>query len=836
MTTSDSAQLSSSTLKTNIFAEKFLYHVNRDNFNKVSANAIFNTEFKKTLFDEDSLYIIIGTDSGLLPQYIQQQGIPPGTRYIFIELEDILSQLYEHNLLKSLDSDIICTTLEKWAEQAVKWKFREYSYIGKVASYKAICAQQANIPEYAELNWQATETLQTMHFQCSSSIGCQQFIIRQIQNIPDNILPVKLLHNVFQEQTAIILAGGPSLSNILPWVKQHREQLVIFAVSRVARQLLKLNIEPDFICSVDPQAENIDVSKEMFLFKDTIFIHSYHVDSSLVNQWSGTKLYFGNRFPWKSQSNPDNISSVGPTVSNCALAAAHYFGCPQILLAGFDLCYTKEGITHAEGSDEAESGPKFNSSLLEVETYSGHKRSTEPEFLIALNNLGKQAKLIQNDHKDIINLAIDAAKADNIRYLPPEQIILGAPVLTPTQIKRQIPDLSNTTLKHHYQTISAELERAIHHISLIQKLAQKALKINNKMYNAQGEIDNYKDKRTLDKLEKQITRQHLSFSVLVKSFGIRNFLKITAPHSDDDSWTAEKTKKMGAIYYQAYDAGAKYLLSTLNATLLRTQARAEELKDQPDFNLLIRQWQQDNSYKRAITWREQHPDYKFSEHTTEKLLDLEQLFQDILDNKQTRFKKRTEAYSSLPALKTKAILLFKHNKLEGLENLEKGLHQLQSEIKTPYLLLVKGYRTELEGNIELALQCYEDIINLEDSPLLEEALLRISSINIVQNDHYNAHLALRCLSQISPIYLPYYAESCRITGDSLQAIDSYMHYINFFPEDMICKLKIANLYIEIKAYEAAGLMLKHILDVDPDSHAATILTAQVKSLSEHTTN
>ena len=92
MPTTNFSNHSSNTLKTNIFNERYLYSINRDSFSKVSASAIFEAEFKTKIFDENTLYIILGTDSGLLPQYLQKQGIPAGTRYLFIELNEVLAQ------------------------------------------------------------------------------------------------------------------------------------------------------------------------------------------------------------------------------------------------------------------------------------------------------------------------------------------------------------------------------------------------------------------------------------------------------------------------------------------------------------------------------------------------------------------------------------------------------------------------------------------------------------------------------------------------------------------------------------------------------------------------
>ncbi|BCG62740.1 MAG: hypothetical protein methR_P0390 [Methyloprofundus sp.] len=827
------SQVNTNTLTTNIFGEKFLYHINRDSFSKISANAIFDAEFKEKLFDEDSLYVIVGTDSGLLPQYIRYQGVPAGTRYLFIEIPEVLQQLQQQDLIHALNDEIICTTAEFWEEEAKELKLKDYCYLRQVYAFKAICAQQVNLPEYAELNWQITESLQSLHFQYASSLGSQTFLIRQLENIADNILPAKLLNDTYPNQTAIILAGGPSLTDILPWVKKNRSKLVIFSVSRLSKLLISIEIEPDFIVSVDPQEENIDVSKEMFQFKKTVFLHSYHIDPSLANQWPGIKLYFGNRFPWKTASNPDNIDATGTTVSNSALNAAYHFGFQRILLAGLDLCFSKEGITHAAGNDEASIGPNFNTSLSEVETYKGDQRSSDPDFYLALRSLEHQAKAINTEHKEVINLAIDAAKAEGIKYVHPDNISLDSITTAPFDIASvNTPQLKKADFEKHYASILVELGQAVHHIKLIEKLSKKALKINEEMYNATGEIENYKDKRSLDQIEKKLNKQHRKYSSLVKSFGVLNFIRIISPHSDSDDWTAEKAKELGRIYYQSYETGAQQLLALLDKTVLRIKARLEETSDTPDFALLIEQWQQDKSYNRASMWKANHPSASIPENVAQEFNTLANKFQAILEATQTAFKQNIENLSALALSKTKAILLFKHQKVIALQNLKDGLdlHYAQESEKEPYKLLIAGYIAELENNTELALQLYDGVISIEDSPLLEEALLRVASISISQDNHANTLLALKCLSQLSPIYLPHYAESCRLTGDILEAIDSYNTYIQAFPEDTLHKLKLVNLYIEIKVYDAAELMLDHLLSIDPSMEMAQQLKSRINQL------
>ncbi|MDP3334683.1 MAG: DUF115 domain-containing protein [Methylococcaceae bacterium] len=836
MTTDIFVQVSTTgTLKTNAFGDKYLYNINRDSFDKISAQAIFDAEFSKSLFEEDNLNIIVGTDSGLLPKYIQQHGVPSGTRYIFIEPEQILEQLHQHQLLEELPSEIICTTPSQWQDQAKTFKINEYAYINRIKSFNAICAQQAVLDEYPELSWQLSEALHILHFECSTAIGCETFIVRQLENITDNILPVTLLANAYQGKTVIILAGGPSLTTVFPWLQENRHKLVVFSVSRISRQLIAAGIEPDFVFSVDPHDANIDVSKEMFLFsKRTILINAYHLQPSLLNQWHGRSLYLGTRLPWHSDFNINNLRGTGPTVTNSALSTAHYFGFSKILLAGFDLCFTKEGITHAQGSDEQLAGPKYDTSPLQVETYNGEYRPTGQDYYAALLILAKQAQAIATDHREIINLAATAAKVEHIAHIPTTEIILSDihQVEGINHVKQRIPELTEAVLSAHYQSVIDEFQIAAFQIQAIEKLAQKALYINKQMYNSDGRIENYKEKRELDKIEKQLKTKYRNYSKLVKKFAVRDFIKITSPHDSDD-WDAEKAQRLGDIYYQAYQSGANKLLMFINEAISRTQSRQEELKIEPDFNLLLKQWNQDQSYRRATFWLTRHDSAHLPKDTILKLQAIQEQFNQVLTNQSTTFKTELTKRSTLPLLKSKIKLLFKHKKLDELKNLKTGfINDAKHDNKEPYLLLINGYIAELENDFENALSNYNNIINLDNSPVLEEALLRVASISLEQQNPQNAFLAMNCLAQLSPLYLPYKAELARILGDFTLAIDSYNDYINFFPEDTLSKLKLTALYIDIKVYDAAELMLEYILKETPNLESAISLKCRLAKIKE----
>ncbi|TAK63008.1 6-hydroxymethylpterin diphosphokinase MptE-like protein [Methylobacter sp.] len=816
-------------IKTNAFGERYFYNLNQDSFDKISSQTLYNAKFGDRLFQTDSLNIIIGTDSGLLPLYLQQKGLPKGTRYIFIEPASILEQLKNYRLLEELDPAIVCITLDEWNENTQLFKIQDYFYINSVHSFNSLCAEDDNCNVYAELCWHINEVLAQGHWNVNMTLGNETFTTRQIANLADNLLPAKLLKNTFHGKTVVLLAGGPSLDEALPWVQEHRQQIVIFAVSRISRQLKNINLEPDFIFSVDPTELSFDISKEMLTFStQPVFVYSYHTVSSLVSQWQGIGLYLGSRVPWKSTLNHENIDGAGPTVTNTALNLAHYFGFKRIILAGVDLCFTRDGYTHANGSDEHIAGPRFNLTSLQTETNGDFMAPTSCDFAAAINTLALQAKAITATGCKIINPSANAAKVSNINYTPLTDIELDPNPIDATAIIAEQIAFSNHRF-HNEQAIISELKRAQFQINAILHLAENALTINESMYSVHGTIENYKDKRKLDKIEKKLNREHRQFSKLVKKFGIRSFIKITKPFTDED-WSAEETREMGNAYYEAYRDGAIALLKLISDAKERVLSRQEEASDEPDFNLLVTQWRKDHSFGRARSWQQNHPHANIPEAVQTEFNELERLFISVLDNKNTAHMARAKSYTSFFMLKKRAGLLFKHQKIQELNDLLSGLHKHEEQTTAiPYVYLINGYLAELQDDTETAITAYHNIIDSEDSPLLEEALLRIAVIGISTNDidNTNAYLSLQCLSQLNPFYLPFYAEVVRLRGDALAAIDAYNNYIRQFPEDTLVQMKLTMLYIENKTYDAAELMIDYILAKTPDSKVAMDLKKQL---------
>ena len=96
--------------QTNQFGDHYLYLINGDLFDAEGSQSIFSYNYGH-LFNTDSLYIFAGTDSGLLPKWIKSISIPEGSRYLFVELPEVI-QLLDLKSISDVPEFDLCTPEE----------------------------------------------------------------------------------------------------------------------------------------------------------------------------------------------------------------------------------------------------------------------------------------------------------------------------------------------------------------------------------------------------------------------------------------------------------------------------------------------------------------------------------------------------------------------------------------------------------------------------------------------------------------------------------------------------------------------------------------------------
>ncbi|MDW7645466.1 MAG: 6-hydroxymethylpterin diphosphokinase MptE-like protein [Desulfuromonadales bacterium] len=815
----------------NHFGDRYLFSINREAFNRVGSATLYKTWFGDSLFEEDTLNILVGTDSGLLPKYIFEKGIPSGSRYLFIELPEVDSVLKKELDWNAYPESLSCVELDHLFFEPLLTTLQQYQFLNRIVLRKSLAAEDAYLPEYATLFGMVHQALEHFAWQVNGSLGNEAFIRKQLENVAENRMPATYLMGIFPGKTAIILAGGPSLDDIFPWLLANRDKVVVLAVSRVCRRLIEVGLEPDLVFSIDPHEVSFDVSKDLLRFQEkTLFVNLYHVVSSLLGQWRGRSVYVGPRFPWESPLNVDTLPAPGPTVTNLALSTAVEMGFSQIVLAGLDLCFSKEGFTHARGSNERQAGPQLHEVRSQVETNGGWMAETDSAFAEAIEQIGYQAGSARDRGVTLINPAAGAAKIPNVTHIPVEKIDM--PVQEQSiydTLQAHLPQETSASRIKYYRTVLDELAQANASLRQIKKLASEALVANAGLFGRNGLDADFRYKTKMDGIEKKLNEKYSAFVPLVKKYGIRHFIKISRVDSAKE-WSDNEIEKTGQVYYEAYRDSAASLLALVENAQERVRTRLEEEKPHPDFKQLIKQWQKDGQPGRVLVWKERSvvTSTELPPEIRQQVACLEKEFAIQLDNRETAHMARSRRYANLSGVTNKALFLFKNKEKERLRNLAEALSMHPDPVAKKYLLLVQGYLSELNCDDPLALEHYLSLVSEENAYLLEDVLRRIASLSLTTNHADNALMALEYLSSISAVYMPQLAELQRLMGMHRQSLDTYANYLEKAPGDVVTMLKLGQFYSELGIVEGCRLMYRSVLEVDPDNKVAMKLLEKVK--------
>ncbi|MBP2657530.1 MAG: hypothetical protein H6Q69_562 [Firmicutes bacterium] len=157
----------------------------------------------------------------------------------------------------------------------------------------------------------------------------------------------------FEGMPVIIVSAGPSLNKNIHLLKEAKGKAVIFAVGTAVKALKKWNIEPDIIFSIDPHPLNYEHFKGVDVGEAALVseIQSNHM---IFENYQGP-IFVSGKMPvlkWFGDTieNKGMIESGG-SVANNAFAAAYKMGANPIILVGQDLAYSRDGHSHASGTN-----------------------------------------------------------------------------------------------------------------------------------------------------------------------------------------------------------------------------------------------------------------------------------------------------------------------------------------------------------------------------------------------------------------------------------------------------------------------------------------------------
>ena len=812
----------------NAFGEHSLFLINRTAFQDNDACTVFRTYFGENLFKEDTFYVIAGTDSGLLYQYIKAHGAPKDSRYLFVELPQILELLVDMN---APEENIATSTLEDWQEQGTNnMDMQNYALHDRLVLFRSLGVVHSHYNEYPPFWRKLNEQFALIKESYIIGLNNLPFTIQQLRNLTENQVPQICLKDTFQGKTAVVLAGGPSLNELLPWVQQNRSNLLVIAVARISKTLLQADIQPDIIVAVDPYNMTVHLNIEMYEFQDgTLLANEYHVNSILLASWGGKKVFSGPRYPWTTSLNPENIpAAAGGTVTNSAFAIAVEAGASQLILGGVDFCFSQTGHTHTKGSAEHAQGSCPMSGDTQVITNSGRMAHTRNDLLKSAQSIELQAEDAIARSCRIINPSPDSIRLANVEHISLDAIKIE-PLEKPAAeiIADCLPADDNKSRTFHYNEVLSEVDRILDELRTIKELCVEALMHNRKLFNKDKKGASFASNAKIDSIEKKLEEKYADTVKLIKLFGLQRLVFTLNQHEQSKEKQDEKKLKDNTKYYflSILDT-AKELIDHLQQARSRTLCRLEEEKPQPNIETLIKQWRHDDQPGRAIQWAKQHENYisQLPEDQKQALDSFVDSFDDSLEQHGKDYLKTIERETRLEGFNARAREYFQHRDEEGLVGLEASLEEHNNaELAMQLIHLVRGYLAELHNDIPLAIKSYKEATG----PAQIDALQRLFKLHTDKQDYDSVLEVLKALSDISPTYTPMYAEMLNVTGDVNKAVEIYTDYLLENPNDLNSVMKLGNIYCQHGATDGVEWAMNYILSKDPNNQTAKTMLESI---------
>lgn len=787
----------------NKWGEKYIEELNRNDFSAMPSADFFDRIFSFDFIAENTCFVVSGSDSGLLLSWIRKQPLGRGSHVAVIEHDTVyeaVAPLYRGLLdnktpsAKDSSDNPFGSTLSlhkfsQWEKELLNHPKNMWLSSGSIVILESHASSADYAHCYMTMHRSLKLTVRERILQVQSTFTNATLTEMQFRNASDSHLGLKSSKTFGNGKTAVVLGGGPSIDQHLPWVEANREKLFVIAVSRISGKLINRNFTPDLVVSVDPYDFSYEVCKPGLLWTDVPLAYNYHVSSKLLQQWQSAAFCMGQRFPWQNLTQLEGlIPASGPTVGHTATLIASQLGFTQILLTGIDLCFDTTASTHASDSPEQmiQSMPSLCDS--QVKTYTGRMAGTSVALKNYVIELEKYGARINKDETLLFNLSENAAFCPSIPHLDFNNVTL--PTKKPEFIDH-VGTLKPCTVASDQQGLDREFKRATLQFEKIRSLCKDAKRFVEKIHSASGGSNNtYATKLT--KLRKSLENDFTDHLQAIIYYKKRELSRINTP-IEFESMTPKELITWGQSYYHVIDNGAKDMLLYIKQHAPRTQLRLQELEPEVDIRALMQRWREDGTPGRLFRWKNHYwhtvkaEDRAWVQRTIGKLRSTLNTPTNLVSEK--LLVNNDDNINTVKSL----VFLHQNQKREELESIESRLDASlwpYSAIK-PFSM---GLINQLDENVPAAIASFQSTIDvcshkLEDGSttidsmqrLIEECLVRMTQCFLQMEDHKSALDTLGILCEMLPTYIISYAKMLKLHGQNEFAVELLQSYTELYP-------------------------------------------------------
>jgi len=282
----------------------------------------------------------------------------------------------------------------------------------------------------------------------------------------------------FSEVPAIIVSSGPSLDKNITELKNAKGKSVILCVDSALKYLLKNDIIPDLVVT-------LDAKKSMYHFADERFKQIPLLCKSVSNPvimdlHTGRKIFFYNEDFIGSlfqQMGKDQIYySVGGCVSTAAFAVCVGLNFKCIVMIGQDLCF-HGNVTHA-GNEVVNAYGANDGAAMMVEDNDGNLVKTRYDWYTFL--LWFQDAIESCPGIEVINATEGGAKIKGAKVMTLKETI-NQYCIQDIDVLRMVNDMSPVISKDNMGMVKEYFQKSLKDMDIIEEYSKEASTICEKL-------------------------------------------------------------------------------------------------------------------------------------------------------------------------------------------------------------------------------------------------------------------------------------------------------------------------------------------------------------------
>ncbi|MFK7892972.1 MAG: 6-hydroxymethylpterin diphosphokinase MptE-like protein [Granulosicoccus sp.] len=559
----------------NQWGERYLVTINRSDFTNVSSQHRFSQESRMDFSDKNRLYIVVGSDSGLLIQYLLRHAPGEGSRVVVIELDnvhDLISKATSAQLKKlNTKSGFPRVSLHRqslWQAEVLDGAEHDWLANESVSLVASIACANDPVHEYFSLLAEARRVMAERQLQFRIHKGVRKYTSNQIRNSTGNLHPLMLSKTFGENRCAIVLGNDEPSKSHLDFAAQNADKLFIVALPEICQELARRGLRPDVVVNNEHQTHSELTEHFCRRWQDVLLIHPFYTSPDTLQLWPGPRRFLGDRLPWLDITAFDTDTQAlleGPMSCNIAVSVCASMGFSQIILGGVH-------FTTATAGDNAAETYRLNlpqTAEARMVNYTGQWISASQEQRCSLETMETLAARVKTSGQRITNLSQSAAASPSIEYIDKASLCLSGEKPDVIQLlsqDRNQPEAQPPAAKDKPQA-SLTAYRGI------RKYAREALKLIQKAA-SEPTVDNFqRTSRQLLKLERRLSdasRRYIRTAERTSGFEKPRLYNYLATH---DIRTLEELQIIHT-YYASLDHFAADFIRAINA--LETLTQAEE--------------------------------------------------------------------------------------------------------------------------------------------------------------------------------------------------------------------------------------------------------------------